>query len=82
MIAESLYLFKKNTCIIAVFLEVNQTSMVSSTDLYLYLFIFDYQHILENTPKLRYKESRYSEIRNIVNKCQLPQFFIPYTVTI
>ena len=34
------------------------------------------------TPKLRYNESRYSEIRDIVNKCQLPQFFIPYTVTI
>jgi len=35
-----------------------------------------------STPKLRYYESRYSEIRDIVNKCQLPQFFIPYTVTI
>jgi len=24
------------------------------------------------TPKLRYNESRYSEFRDIVNKCQLP----------
>ena len=40
------------------------------------------EEICESTPKLRYNESRYSEIRDIVNKCQLPQFFIPYTVTI
>ena len=25
-----------------------------------------------NRPKLRYNESRYSEFRDIVNKCQLP----------
>ena len=32
------------------------------------------------TPKLRYNESRYSEIRDIVNKSQLPKFFTPYIV--
>ena len=56
---------------------MQQTKLIAVRWVY---FLTKLQHL--TTPKLRYYESRYSEIRDIVNKCQLPQFFIPYTVTI
>ena len=58
----SLKIFKKGSKMISVFFLIFR---VRCTCMYL-----SCKHV--STPKLRYNESRYSEFRDIVNKCQLP----------
>ena len=51
---------------------------------YMYDKIYYVVHLVRfyGTPKLRFSESRFSEILGLVKKSQLPYVFIPYTVSV